>query len=681
MLSPDFQSESNHNYSINNESIENPYEEIFKFMIESEVAPRKISKKELDVLRNMYEDFQELSSRYDGARKDKDDLYTAIEKEFLNFPKIIEPTGFRAIDFNLWDNEDESCVEKIQTLFSHLNKTCMSSLENIQNKVDDSPSRYSSRQADMLRSSENALRAEIDILKNDNQKLAEQLSTTKDQYLECSKLMKGMNDMITHKENEVDELKRDKVKNNETFAARELEMENEILDLCEEVNKKTKNLEELESRSPLSPKKSRGVANLDIGNDISALTREQLKTELADKVSHIKYLEQELDNLTQTGESAAIQDKELIDNLFKTINECMWTITQLRLGRPKKFTTSIGGLSQIIAKSVMGPLLEIESFADNFFVEKKPEEKPKPKLGLGGLFGKKPPAEEGENAEEAPKKTPLFDLFKPKPVNADGEKTPDGAKTPTKKPSLFGALGIKPKKDSKEGSVDIPEGEEAPKEKPASIFGFLKPKPKKDSKEVSADGDKETDEKKKPPPNLFSMFKAGAKKKPSENGDESVVKEKPKGLAGLFATNQSKNSNVQDDSKVSNGEGGKKDPPKKLNQFQQLAAKKEGGGEDDGKKKGLAFFGALQNLGKKKEKTEVIEEEKEVLEKDGEGEKQLTMSFAVNDEEQIQEEKEVKEEKKPKGLFGALGIKKKDDKKDPGEKKANPFSNLFAKKK
>jgi len=84
--------------------------------------------------------------------------------------------------------------------------------------------------------------------------------------------------------------------------------------------------------SPTSPQRHNTNA---LGeSDVSALTREQLKTELTIKINDIRALE----NVSE-------KNKELVQNLFGTIDECMWTITQLKLGRPKKFTTPIGGLS------------------------------------------------------------------------------------------------------------------------------------------------------------------------------------------------------------------------------------------------------------------------------------------------------------------------------------------------
>ena len=42
---------------MNDTTVDNPYEEIFKFMVESEIQPRNVERNELENLRSMYEDF------------------------------------------------------------------------------------------------------------------------------------------------------------------------------------------------------------------------------------------------------------------------------------------------------------------------------------------------------------------------------------------------------------------------------------------------------------------------------------------------------------------------------------------------------------------------------------------------------------------------------------------------
>ena len=337
-------------------TIDNPYEDIFKFMVESEINSRNIERCELENLRSMYEDFQELSSRYDNGRKERDDVFLLIEKQFLAHPRQIEPIGFSELDYNLWDTEDESKVEKLRALFQHLNRTILDNDNRSEGNVSPgrSPGRSPNRQAEQLRSQENAFNAKIDILEHENNKLVEHADNIKIQLEEASDVIKQLNRSISDRDKECANFKIEKVKMNEQFATRELEQENEILDLCDEVNKKTKQLEERELMSPTSPQRHNTNA---LGeSDVSALTREQLKTELTIKINDIRALE----NVSE-------KNKELVQNLFGTIDECMWTITQLKLGRPKKFTTPIGGLSQIIAKSVMGQIQDIGRFAKRFF--------------------------------------------------------------------------------------------------------------------------------------------------------------------------------------------------------------------------------------------------------------------------------------------------------------------------
>jgi hypothetical protein len=62
-------------------------------MMESEVHPRLIESDELEDLRCMYEDFLELSTRYDDLKSERDEVMTNISTNFLSLQDLTSQVG------------------------------------------------------------------------------------------------------------------------------------------------------------------------------------------------------------------------------------------------------------------------------------------------------------------------------------------------------------------------------------------------------------------------------------------------------------------------------------------------------------------------------------------------------------------------------------------------------------
>jgi hypothetical protein len=69
-------------------SLSNPYEGIARFMSDSEIEPRAIDPNELMDLQAMYDDFLELSTRYDDLKFDRDTIIQTIEDSLLTIPDL-----------------------------------------------------------------------------------------------------------------------------------------------------------------------------------------------------------------------------------------------------------------------------------------------------------------------------------------------------------------------------------------------------------------------------------------------------------------------------------------------------------------------------------------------------------------------------------------------------------------
>jgi hypothetical protein len=69
-------------------SLSNPYEGIARFMSDSEIEPRIIDPNELMDLQAMYDDFLELSTRYDDLKFDRDTIIQTIEDSLLSIPDL-----------------------------------------------------------------------------------------------------------------------------------------------------------------------------------------------------------------------------------------------------------------------------------------------------------------------------------------------------------------------------------------------------------------------------------------------------------------------------------------------------------------------------------------------------------------------------------------------------------------
>ena len=92
-------------------SLSNPYEGLARFMSDSETKPRIIDYEELTDLRAMYDDFLELSTRYDDLIVERDRIVISIEDKFLTFPDLVKQSNINNLE------DDESRQKNVDILF------------------------------------------------------------------------------------------------------------------------------------------------------------------------------------------------------------------------------------------------------------------------------------------------------------------------------------------------------------------------------------------------------------------------------------------------------------------------------------------------------------------------------------------------------------------------------------
>lgn len=348
-------------------SISNPYEGVSKLIRDSDIELRRIDNEELEDLKNMYDDFLELSSRYDDLKTERDDLLTSISDNFQSIPELKQQSGFEFIQSI---DEEEYQASKFRTLFSLLRKAYNGSakagftLPSPRRNNDDD----GSLQIQNMELSQNLNEA-----KNIIKALEYSVEDKKEQTIEMNDVIKKMRFEHGNKEKE---------------------MEEEILVLLQDVNNLNDDLKKIRSEEKFLQSQN---VNLDEG---------QLRKKVI-------VLEREITELQEKVVKDQGSNLEIINELNEKLDENAFTIAQLKQSGGKKFATKIGAMSSTFKNSSIGKLLKLDKVqpkpkneGTNDEEEKDDEEinpdkdrsksaskskndkdKPKPKGGLGALFG------------------------------------------------------------------------------------------------------------------------------------------------------------------------------------------------------------------------------------------------------------------------------------------------------
>ena len=184
----------------------------------------------------MYEDFLELSTRYDDQKMDRDEILRSIQENFLNQPELKDMSGFKDDENQSVFGDDIDFMPKLKSLFRVIRGMYIeyqaqkesSPLKSKNNLYDT----YNSinTDADKIR-----LLSEAEELRNNNMDFREEIVKLNNELKEAGDMIKVMDSGMQELNSEIRKLKMTKSEQIDDFGKKENELETEIAELCEEV--------------------------------------------------------------------------------------------------------------------------------------------------------------------------------------------------------------------------------------------------------------------------------------------------------------------------------------------------------------------------------------------------------------------------------------------------------------
>jgi hypothetical protein len=187
---------------------------------------RTITQDEIDDLKTMYEDFLELSTRYDDLKMDRDEILRSLEENFLQVPQLREISGFVDDEtMSVWA-EDNHRINKINNLFKALRGYYMDAITKPPEIAPTEPESPGLTPK---------LIKEINYYKEDQERANEEIHALNQELVEAGDMIKVMDGNMSELNLELKRLKISKNEVGADWAQKEKDFEVEITELCEEV--------------------------------------------------------------------------------------------------------------------------------------------------------------------------------------------------------------------------------------------------------------------------------------------------------------------------------------------------------------------------------------------------------------------------------------------------------------